>query len=336
MVIDFVHHNPGEPPCTSRYLDPVQLRSLGFSGQVCNHHVQAAVTMQSLATDLWQDHDQGLKWIKSYAAAVRSDLQKTKKTGLQSLAWTDFVVLPKVLVNRFRNQIESTTQVQDEWGVKGNFTPDIHHPLTQEIVRSQIREIFTTFPELDGLVVRVGETYLHDLPHHTGGDPIVRGVESHVALLEILREEICCKLDRTLIYRTWMSGLGENADSYLEATGRIEAHPNLIFSIKHCVGDYHRNHRFSPPLGKGRHQQLVEVQCQREYEGKGAFPNYIAAGVIDGFEEYQSLMPPGMPQCLRDLADRPEFAGLFTWSRGGGWMGPYIENELWCDINARG
>jgi hypothetical protein len=26
--------------------------------------------------------------------------------------------------------------------------------------------------------------------------------------------------------------------------------------------------------------------------------------------------------------------GVWTWSRGGGWEGPYIKNELWCELNA--
>ena len=26
--------------------------------------------------------------------------------------------------------------------------------------------------------------------------------------------------------------------------------------------------------------------------------------------------------------------GLWTWSRGGGWEGPYPKNELWCEMNA--
>ncbi|MEO5712328.1 MAG: hypothetical protein ABIT37_02480 [Luteolibacter sp.] len=335
MLIDFVHHNPGEQPRESRYQDPITLGGLGFTGQVCNLHVQAGVTLQSFAPDLWEKDDAGLRWIESYAADIGPKLQRVKRAGIECLAWTDFVVLPKVLVERFRNQISSTTVIPDEVGIKGVFTPDIHHPLTQEIVRAQIREIFSSFPELDGLVVRVGETYLHDLPHHTGGDPIVHGVESHVVLLELLREEVCRKLNRTLVYRTWLSGIDEDAGKYLEASGRIEPHPKLLFSIKHCTGDYHRTHPFSPPIGVGAHRHLVEVQCQREYEGKGAFPHFIAAGVIDGFEEDSRETAPAGPRCLRDLIDREAFSGLLTWSRGGGWVGPYIQDELWCEINTR-
>ena len=90
---------------------------------------------------------------------------------------------------------------------------------------------------------------------------------------------------------------------------------------------------FNPCIGIGKHQQVVEVQCQREYEGKGAHPNYIAKGVIDGFEEFKK---PGIkkPYCLNQVKDNPLFKGVWTWSRGGGWGGPYIKNEFWIELNA--
>ena len=89
---------------------------------------------------------------------------------------------------------------------------------------------------------------------------------------------------------------------------------------------------FNPTIGIGNHRQIVEVQCQREYEGKGAHPNYIAKGVIEGFEEYH-VHNMKRPFCLNDVARHPNFAGVWTWSRGGGWHGPYIRNEFWCDLN---
>jgi hypothetical protein len=39
---------------------------------------------------------------------------------------------------------------------------------------------------------------------------------------------------------------------------------------------------------------------------------------------------------IRGLTElHPElFAGVWTWTRGGGWFGPFIKNELWPDLNA--
>ncbi|NWK56562.1 hypothetical protein HW115_13150 [Verrucomicrobiaceae bacterium N1E253] len=245
--------------------------------------------------------------------------------------------MPRTLMQRYKEEIVSEIKTEHDADVKGEFSPDIHQAFVQKLVRTQIDEIFEKLPELDGLVVRVGETYLHDMPHHTGGDPIVNGVESHLVMLNLLRECVCVKHGKRLLYRTWLSEIDEDAEQYRDVSARVEPHPLLMLSIKHCVGDFHRAHTFSPPLGIGQHPQIVEVQCQREYEGKGAYPNYIADGVINGFEEYDYLMPKGNTlnnRCLRDLLQSPQFAGVWTWSRGGGWKGPYIQNEFWCDANA--
>jgi hypothetical protein len=91
---------------------------------------------------------------------------------------------------------------------------------------------------------------------------------------------------------------------------------------------------FNPTLGIGQHKQIVEVQCQLEAYGKGSHPYYIGSGVIDGWEEYAKIMPTGRPRGLRDIAKSEQFAGVWTWSRGGGWRGPYIKNGLWADLNA--
>jgi hypothetical protein len=77
----------------------------------------------------------------------------------------------------------------------------------------------------------------------------------------------------------------------------------------------------------------VEYQCQPEYYGKGAHADYVFDGMLNGFEEFSQIMKPGQKHGIRDLLDDPKFVGLWTWSRGGGWTGPYISNELWVDVN---
>jgi hypothetical protein len=84
----------------------------------------------------------------------------------------------------------------------------------------------------------------------------------------------------------------------------------------------------------GRHRQIIEVQCAPEVYGKGAYPYYIGQGVIDGWEEYEWLMYPTDPKGLRDVVNHPLYAGLWTWSLGGGWDGPYIKNDFWPKMNA--
>jgi hypothetical protein len=247
-----------------------------------------------------------------------------------------FIVLPKAVVARYKNEI------CDEQG-----RIDLQRPMTEKLVRAQVAELFDRCPSLDGIVVRTGEIYLHDTPYHAASanedesliqanTAILHGPDSHIALLKILRDEVCVKRGKMVFYRTWDFGdnFHVNPKYYLKVTDAIEPHPNLIFSIKHQAGDFLRMTPFNPTLGIGKHRQIVEVQCQREAYGKGAHPFYIGDGVINGWEEYAQIMPPGQPRGLRDIVNNTNFAGVWTWSRGGGWEGPYITNELWCALNA--
>ncbi|WP_372757394.1 hypothetical protein, partial [Mariniflexile sp.] len=183
--------------------------------------------------------------------------------------------------------------------------------------------------------VRIGETYLHDAPYQLGASEDKKNPEkTMIALINILKEEICEKQDKQLIFRTW-GAFDVNLEAYMKVSDAVEPHKNLIISIKHCEGDFHRANAFSKVIGQGRHRQIIEVQSAREYEGKGAYPNYIANGVIDGFEEHAS-MPEAQINSIQEFVNtKPElYAGVWTWSRGGGWDGPYIKDELWCDLNS--
>lgn len=324
-ILDMVHHNPGEKLTVSGFNDPQLLKEYGFTGQVWNDFTfaHAALTFDTLG-NIFPVGTKGRQWVQQAAARVKENIRRTHKAGLQAFYFTDIIVLPKPLVDKYHDEI------CDE-----NNKISFEKPKTIEIHRLMLEELFHTFPDLDGLIIRTGETYLDNVPYHTGNNPITNGVQSHVKLLQLLREVACEKYNKKIFYRTWsFGGLHENPDEYLAVASQVAPHPNLIFSIKHTKGDYHRTFDFNPTLSLGNHQQMVEVQCQREYEGKGAYPNYIADGVINGFEEYNSSRPqPGL-KSLKDLAGNKNFAGIWTWSRGGGWVGPYISNEFWCRLNA--
>ena len=37
---------------------------------------------------------------------------------------------------------------------------------------------------------------------------------------------------------------------------------------------------FNPQLAIGKHAQVVEVECRRSYEGKGAYPDYSKVALL--------------------------------------------------------
>ena len=245
--------------------------------------------------------------------------QACRTAGLEIYAQTDMVLLPTALIQ--------ARKLEQRFG-------DPNDPETIELIKIQICESFEQFPDLDGLIVRIGETYLHDAPWHQGAIQNKDDMDNTVIpLIRLLREEICVRHKRKLIFRSWLS-FDRDLEDYLKISAALEPHPNLSISIKHCEDDFHRSNPFSRIIGQGRHPQVIEVQCAREYEGKGAYPNYVAADIIDGFEEHQDK---GLEiQSIRDFTEkRPDlFAGIWTWSRGGGWGGPYAASELWYDLNA--
>ncbi|GAF01950.1 hypothetical protein JCM21142_1573 [Saccharicrinis fermentans DSM 9555 = JCM 21142] len=322
FVLDMVHHNPGEEPYVSAYNNPEVIKEMGYNGKVyfLFESPALAIHWESVDKEILPKGSADREWVDKKAVQIKEMYKAAKAQGIGVYAMSDLVLFPKRLIEKYG--------MEDTFG-------NPNDPLTEKYIRAEIREIFDQFPEMDGLVVRIGETYLHDAPYHRGAIQNRQDADNTIIpLMKILREEICVQRDKQLIFRTWRS-FDVNLNTYLKVNAAIEPHRNLTISIKHCEGDFHRGNPFSKVIGQGRHKQIIEVQCAREYEGKGAYPNYIANGVINGFEEHER-MPEEMINSLAEFVEkRPDlYAGIWTWTRGGGWNGPYIKNEMWCDVNA--
>jgi hypothetical protein len=319
--MDMVHNNPGEPLYESQYNNPEVLKEMG-----CNSKCFFLFDSPTLAIN-WDGFDKDImpegtpdrEWVDRKAARLHTLYNECKEKGLDVYAMSDLILLPKRLVSKYH--IEKTF---------GNPLDT----LTQRILRYQIQQIFKQFPQMDGLVVRIGETYLEDAPFHVGNIQNKSDADKCIIpLINLLRDEICVKLNKKLVFRTWWA-FDTDINKYNYVCSHVQPHKNLVIAVKHCEGDFHRGNPFSKVLGLGNHPQLIEVQCAREYEGKGAYPNYIAHGVIEGFEEHEHLKNEGKMWNLRQLYNTGKMAGIWTWTRGGGWEGPYIKDELWCDVNA--
>lgn len=328
LVMDMVHHNPGDEMTQTVFRNPEKLASFGMNGMVINEFKfpQCAISFSKLDSRIFPKGSAEEKWIGTLAEEIRMQIEECHRKGLQAFYFTDIIVLPRKLVELYKEEI------CDE---KGRIS--FEKSKTWEIHKMMLEELFDRFPEMDGLVIRTGETYTHNIPYHMGNGPVdyqhkyEESLKIHAGLLNLLREEVCVKRSKKVIYRTWDFGYFHTRPNYyLEVTGQVAPHPNLYMSVKHTDGDYFRTYPFNKTITLGQHKQVVEVQCQREYEGKGAYPNYVANAVINGFEETQRN---AAPRCLNDVKTHPLFYGVWTWSRGGGWYGPYLSNEFWCDLN---
>ncbi|MCK5835288.1 MAG: hypothetical protein KAG98_06125, partial [Lentisphaeria bacterium] len=213
LIIDMVHSNPGEARTVTRFNSHDELKRWGFNAQAAHLQVQCGITFDSFEKGIVPEGSKERLWIDAHAKKIHNYIKAGKKRGIMMIPFTDILVVPKQVYDQYKSKTD-------------NFS--IANKVTQRMVRCWINEIFERFPELDGLMLRFGETYLHDTPNHRGKSP-VRGLNQHVQLLKILREEVCVKRNKKLIYRTWgWDGFHTNANFFKKATDQVEPHPNLI------------------------------------------------------------------------------------------------------------
>ncbi|MBQ7288792.1 MAG: hypothetical protein IJW78_03575 [Clostridia bacterium] len=331
---DMVHNNPGLEPYESNYNSDVFLKERGYNGHVFElfQCAQYGITWDSFDERIFPEDSAERDWILAKQAELKEKYQAAKAQDLEVMFMMDTVVVPKRVKELYPEICNADGKI------------DIQKPKTKEIMDRLFDEMFATFPEIDGIYIRFGETYVGErfhTPYHVGNNPILEDAEQyHIFLIQYLQNKICKEHNKKLFYRSW--GFGEfqyDPEYYLKISNAIDVHEKFYFCIKHTEGDFHRTFPFNQCLNVGKHQQIVEVQAAREYEGKGAYPNYIGDGVINGYEEFQWLMKPDAPQCLRDCINVPDskVTGIWTWSRGGGWDGPFLDGkdyELWADVNA--
>lgn len=351
LIYDMVHNNPGLAPYETAYIDPVFLKDRGYNGKVFDifQCAQFGITWDTLdkknpeRENVFPKGSKERRWVLAKQEELKEKYRRVKGAGLEVHFMMDIIVLPVRIRELYPEILNQQGKI------------DIQKPKMKEILDVLFDEMFQVFPEIDGIYIRFGETYVgvrFDTPYHLGNNPILEDAEGyHIFLIKYLQQKVCREYHKKIFYRSWGFGAFQyNPDYYLKISNSIEVHPDFYFCIKHTQGDFHRTFPFNQCLNIGRHNQIVEIQAAREYEGKGAYPNYIGDGVINGFEEFKWGMREDQAQCLKDVVNCPEsrIAGIWTWSRGGGWDGPYlngkngeagkvkVENgcELWVDVNA--
>lgn len=174
-----------------------------------------------------------------------------------------------------------------------------------------IAELFALFPQVRGLIIRVGEA---GGAHNQGDTYCGHMIYTSPTLLRNMIGAllpICEAAGRLLIVRTWSVGIGDLGDiisspqRYHETFGGFQS-AALLVSIKHGPADFFRLLPPNPTLGLPGPRQIIELQNRREYELFGLVPSSIAQlhGAV-----------------LASAATNPHYAGVWAWNSTGGWGG---------------
>lgn len=217
------------------------------------------------------------------------------------------------------------------------FTPAVDKALPpdrkvwEEYYRGLVCGVLDDFPQLEGLILRIGESDGNDVR-----DPIrtrlhLRGAAETNRFLKQLLPEFETR-SKTLILRTWTVGAHKIGDliwhrQTLHQTFAGIDSPNFIISMKHGESDFFRYLPLNRAFFRLPQRKLLELQARREYEGAGEYPSYIGRDC---------------ERFARELATAENMAGISVWCQTGGWHRfrrlTFLQNagdDTWIRLNVK-
>jgi hypothetical protein len=193
--------------------------------------------------------------------------------------------------------------------------------------RGLVDGFLADFPEVAGIVLRIGESDGHDVADPLRSRLAVRtSRQVRRLLLDIL--PTFEKYGRRLIFRTWTVGahlIGDliwHRERFTQTFGGIDS-PALLVSMKYGESDFFRYLPLNRHFFRLELPTIVEFQARREYEGAGEYPSFI------GWE---------VEQYARELRGAKNLAGFSVWCQTGGWHAfrrlAFLQREAhWIELN---
>ncbi len=338
--------NPGEPAAASRYDDAAVLRARGFNGLVV---YESAALSGGLHMADPADLDVA-RFVRETQAQVDAALARAAAPDFAApdAAPLDVYLAFDLLV------LDAQAVGRDPGAVCCRNRPGELCPGRDETWRQAMRALeamLDRWPTVAGVVLRFGDNDAARLPHLVGNDiyrphcpqcePLSAADRALRAVNEVWRRVVASRGKR-LIVRAWNlrpGGLHDDAELAARVARGLPgdaADDRLVLSFKTGPSDFWRYQPWNAAsLVFGKRPVMYELQCQREFEGKGAVPDFQAGLWGGGMPESPRREPGGGPAVtgLAEAAQRVNFVGVLAWVRGGGWGGPFVRDELWIDAN---
>lgn len=292
---------------------------------------------------------QGAAWWENVRAELNVLARQASAWGFNAASIDDVAHLadhewlePEVRqrVSRYRTEMRRCLEVLTRAGLAPHVTMDIFSttPALQKRLRIEQMEpndylrglldrFFTDFPEVVGVIVRIGESDGKDVHDDFRSQLVIKTPDqARTFLMHLL--PIFEKHGKRLIFRTWTVGayrIGDlmwHRDTFARVFEGITS-PALVVSMKYGESDFFRylplnRNFFRTPLAK-----IVELQTRREYEGCGEYPNFTG-WLHERF--------------ARELRQAENVIGCMVWCQTGGWVPfrrlSFLDPEaLWNDLN---
>ena len=244
--------------------------------------------------------------VHAFQKLFRRVFKIAKKEGLQIYVTTDIM-----FCNRY---IESRTHGKDS--------------LLRELFVEALERLFDMFPEVDGVVTRIGEPDGVDVNSAFKSRLVICSARQCNRWLQAILTVVEAH-EKQLVFRTW--GLGAysvgdinwNGNTQKRAFADIDTSA-FIVSHKYGPGDFFRYLPLNDFMMDSPHKQIIELQARREYEGFGMFPAYVGRQ----YEQFRD-----------QLQDCPTLCGISVWCQTGGWSHfdrlTFLETSSpWNELNA--
>jgi len=325
--------NPGEPGVDSRYNDPTQLKALGYNARVIfeTTGLSGVPNAEAIADPELR------RWVQQTGDGVTDTIARCEAAGLGVYLFYDVLALAKDLVDPNAAELTCKNQPGTLCPASEAVFKHVFHGLDAMIRR---------WPSIAGIVLRFGDTDAQRLPHLIGNDlysphcPRCSQFGRADRVVHVITQAydwVVEKHDKRLIVRAWNvrpNGMHDDAGLAQRIADRLPGKAEddrLMLSFKFTQTDFWRYQPWNDAsLACGGRPIIYELQCQREFEGKGGIPNWQVPLWRDGAAE---TAEQSKAHGLADAAKKINLAGLLAWVRGGGWGGPFVRDEAWIDAN---
>jgi hypothetical protein len=238
---------------------------------------------------------------------------------------------------RFPVEFEKRPYFEDLMEKNGNDSFCFASKILWQAYREKYKEFVKDFPDVKGVLLRLGENYSYLSKDYIGSGVYkfnasrnaekdychaCRGISYEERIAKTINEtaDVLIPAGKLYIHRTWDTSndlIHGNPNVFQNILSKIKNPEKIIWAIKYTKTDFWRYNFPNPCIGIGDVPQLIEFQCQREYEGKGAFPNFIGEEIALA---YRYIKFKGCQ-------------GVWNWFHGGGWNGPKIKSDIWNQAN---